>query len=222
MAMVITNNSPGAGSVAWSGMVINYKGSDYPITNGNSDKKFLWWDLTSPTVLQTSDTLPTMTDDDQIIITNISGTHYLTPTRTKVQAALLTGTMSAFISTPSSAPSADYEVANKKYVDEKRTSTIVSSATPTPNCDTTDIFTVTALTKGATFAVPAGTPVNGQGLVIRIKDNGTARTLAWNAVYREGDTILPTTTVISKTMFLGFMWNSTDSKWELLAFEDNH
>ena len=29
MAMVLTDNSPGAGSVAWSGVIITFKGVDY-------------------------------------------------------------------------------------------------------------------------------------------------------------------------------------------------
>ncbi len=100
--------------------------------------------------------------------------------------------------------------------------TIVSSATPTPVSDTTDVFTVTALALGATFGAPTGTPIGGQKLIIRIKDNAISQTLAWNAIYRAStDLALPTATVISKTMYLGFMYNSTDSKWDLLAFLDN-
>lgn len=103
-----------------------------------------------------------------------------------------------------------------------RTSTTASSATPTPNVDTTDIYTVTALAEAAAFGAPTGTPVNGQKLMIRIKDNATSRALAWNAAYRAGtDVALPTATVISKTMYVGFIWNSTDSKWDLLASMGN-
>lgn len=103
-----------------------------------------------------------------------------------------------------------------------RTSTVASSATPTPDADSTDIYTVTALAETATFGAPAGTPINGQKLMIRIKDNATARTLAWNAIYRAGtDVALPLTTVISKTVYCGFIYNSTDSKWDLMAVVGN-
>lgn len=77
MALVITDNSPSAGYVAWAGMVITYKSVNHNINNGNSNKKYIWWDLDNPTDLQTSDTMPTMTDDDCIVIVNIGGTHYL-------------------------------------------------------------------------------------------------------------------------------------------------
>jgi len=104
----------------------------------------------------------------------------------------------------------------------KREVTIASSATPTPNGDITDIYTITALAEAAEFAAPTGTPTEGQGLIIRIEDDGTARDLTWNAIYRAGDISLPTTTILGKTMYLGFMYNDTDSKWDLIAYDDNH
>jgi hypothetical protein len=104
----------------------------------------------------------------------------------------------------------------------KRTVSIADSATPTPNSDTTDIYLVTALAQTATFGAPTGTPTEGQQLIIRIKDNATARSLAWNAIYRaSSDLALPTTTIVSKTVYLGFMYNSTDSKWDLLSRLNN-
>jgi len=97
----------------------------------------------------------------------------------------------------------------------KRVTTTASSATPTPDGDASDMFTVTALAAGAVFAAPTGTPTDGQLLLIRIKDNGTARSLGWNAIYRAStDFALPTTTVISKTMYVQFVYNSADSKWD--------
>ena len=103
-----------------------------------------------------------------------------------------------------------------------RVGTVASSATPTPAGDTNDIFTVTALAEAATFAAPTGTPTDGQKLIIRIKDNATARALAWNAIYRGGtDIALPTTTIISKTVYCGFIYNSADTKWDLVALVNN-
>lgn len=111
---------------------------------------------------------------------------------------------------------------NSKVPDKQKTVSLTSSATPTPNADITDLYTVTALAEAATFGAPTGAPNQGQKLIIRIKDNGTARALSWNAIYRaSSDLALPTTTVLSKTMYLGFIYNSTDSKWDLLAVLDN-
>lgn len=82
---------------------------------------------------------------------------------------------------------------------------------------TTDIFVITAQAGALLFNSPGGTPVQGEKLIIRIKDNGTARALTWNAVFRAMGTALPSTTVLSKTLYLGFIYNSTDTKWDLIA-----
>lgn len=98
----------------------------------------------------------------------------------------------------------------------------VSTATPTPAGDARQIkYYLTALATAPTFAVPSGTPANGNELLIRIKDNGTARALAWNPIYRGGTLIaLPSTTTISKTMYVQFVYNSADSKWDLIGLTD--
>jgi len=116
--------------------------------------------------------------------------------------------------------SASATLTNKRIT--SRIGTTTSSSTPTPTGDSSDQYNVTALAAGATFAAPSGTPTDGQKLIIRIKDNGTAGTLAWNAIYRaSSDLALPTTTVISKTMYLGFVYNSADTKWDLIALLNN-
>ena len=98
-----------------------------------------------------------------------------------------------------------------------RIGTTASSATPTPNADTDDTYTITDLAAGATFGAPAGTPTDGQKLLIRIKDNATARALAFNAIYRAVGVTLPTTTVISKTLYIGCIYNLADTKWDVIA-----
>jgi hypothetical protein len=97
--------------------------------------------------------------------------------------------------------------------------TTASSGTPTPTGGSLrNFFTITALATAPTFAAPSGTPADGNYLTIRIKDNGTARALTWNAIYRAStDQALPTTTVLSKTMYVGFRYNSADSKWDCMA-----
>jgi len=103
-----------------------------------------------------------------------------------------------------------------------RIGTVASSATPTPVADDVDMYTVTALAEAAEFGAPTGTPVNGQKLIIRVKDNATARALTWNAIYRAGtDIALPTTTVLSKTLYCGFIYNSAATKWDLVAVTNN-
>jgi len=98
-----------------------------------------------------------------------------------------------------------------------RVVTEASNATPTPNADTTDEHTITAQAAAAAFAAPSGTPTEGQPMIIRIKDNGTARALTWDGIYRAIGVTLPTTTVLSKTMYIGMVYNNTDTKWDVLG-----
>src|SRR3990167_4929402 len=89
---------------------------------------------------------------------------------------------------------------------------------------TTDTLTNKRITPriGTEASSATSTPTDGQVLVIRIKDNGTARALTWNAIYRAGtDVALPSTTVLTKTLYLGFKYNAADSKWDLLAVTNN-
>ena len=89
-----------------------------------------------------------------------------------------------------------------------------STFTPVAGVAGDDAGVITALAANLTIAAPSGTPVQMQPLILRIKDNGTARTLTWNAIFRAIGVTLPTTTVINKTLYVGFLYNSTDSKWD--------
>lgn len=98
------------------------------------------------------------------------------------------------------------------------TSTVASGATLTPNgASRENELYVTAQAEAATIANPIGTLTNGNRLVIRIKDNGTARALTWGAAYRAVGLTLPTTTTAGKTMYVGAKYNSTDAVWDVIA-----
>ena len=82
---------------------------------------------------------------------------------------------------------------------------------------TCDQFEVTAQAGALKFNNPGGTPLGGQKLVIRIKDNGTARALTYDTQFRAMGVALPSTTVLSKTLYMGFIFNATDTKWDCVA-----
>ena len=94
--------------------------------------------------------------------------------------------------------------------------TVASAATITPTSDASNQYNVTALAVPATFAAPSGTPVDGQRLLLRIKDNGTARALTWNAIYRVIGVTLPTSTTAGKTIYIDCVYNSADAKWDVM------
>ena len=65
---------------------------------------------------------------------------------------------------------------------------------------------------------PTGTPSNGQKILFRLTTTN-AMTFAWNAIFLGSvDLSLPTSsTGSSKSDYLGFIYNSTSSKWHLLS-----
>lgn len=100
-----------------------------------------------------------------------------------------------------------------------RVSTETSSATPTINTDNVDAHSITALAAAITSMTTnlSGTPTNFQKLIIRIKDDGTARAITWGASFASRGATLPTTTVLSKTTSVGLIWNSVTSTWDCVA-----
>lgn len=114
------------------------------------------------------------------------------------------------------------QVVIRRQFNKKRVVSTASSTTPTPNANITDEYIITALAGNATFGEPTGTPKNGQTLIVRVKDDGTARTLAFNSIYRfSAELPAPTTTTLSKTLYIGFMYNEEAVKWDCLAVLDN-
>jgi len=100
-----------------------------------------------------------------------------------------------------------------------RITTITSSATPTINTDNCDAVTITAQAADITSMTTnlSGTPVNFQKLIIRIKDDGTARAITWGAKFEAKGVSLPTTTVLSKVLTVGFIYDTVTSKWGCVA-----
>lgn len=93
------------------------------------------------------------------------------------------------------------------------------SATPAINTDSYDVVHITAQSAAITSFTSSltGTPVDGDTLRISITDNGTARALSFGASFEASTVALPTTTVISTRLDLGFLWNTETTKWRLVA-----
>lgn len=97
-----------------------------------------------------------------------------------------------------------------------RVQSVVSAATVTAT-SLNDLVKITAQAAGLTLANPTGTFAEGQALIFRIKDNGTARSITFGANFRAVGVTLPTTTTISKTTYVGCIYNSTDTKFDVIA-----
>lgn len=94
-----------------------------------------------------------------------------------------------------------------------------SSATPTINTDNVDTYSITALATDITSFTTnlSGTPTNFQKLIIRIKDDGAARAITWGASFVAKGVTLPTTTVISKLLTVGFIYDTVAGTWGCVA-----
>lgn len=119
-------------------------------------------------------------------------------------------------------PTGTETLTNKRV--NPRTGTTASSATPAINTDSVDLYSITALAANITSMTSSltGTPVEGQKLLVWIKDNGTARTISWGASFQaSSDLALPTTTTLGKYLYTSFMYNATAAKWFLIGKLDN-
>jgi hypothetical protein len=108
-------------------------------------------------------------------------------------------------------------IANTRIV--PRVVSVTSTATANVDSNITDQYELTALAAASAISV-TGSPVDGQKLVIRLKDNGVARALTWNTstgAFRTIGTTLPTTTTVSKVSYIGTIYNSQDNYWDVVA-----
>ena len=98
-----------------------------------------------------------------------------------------------------------------------RIKTFTSDATPDIDSDDYDAVTITALAVAITDVNVTGTPTNFQKLIFRIKDNATIRAIAWGSDFEDAGKALPITTVASKLLTVGFIYNTATSKWGCVA-----
>lgn len=101
----------------------------------------------------------------------------------------------------------------------KRAPAVTQAAAPTINTDVTDVAHITGLAQAITSMTTnlTGTPNEGDMLRIDITDNGTARAITWGAKFESSTVVLPTTTVVSTRLDVGFIWNTVTSAWRVVA-----
>jgi hypothetical protein len=118
--------------------------------------------------------------------------------------------------TPTYATYSGTETLTNKRIDPRVTSA-ASASSLTPSVATADIYAYTALAAGLTINAPTGVPVDGNKLIFRLLDNGTSRTLTWDATYTVIGVTLPTATTISKTTYVGCIYNANNTRWDVIA-----
>jgi hypothetical protein len=153
-----------------------------------------------------------------------AGTTGFSPSSATAGAVTLSGTLNignggTGATTLAGASIATYtgtETLTNKRIQPRVTST-ASASSLTPDISTTDIYAYTALAANLTINAPTGTPVDGEKLMFRILDNGTARTLTFNATFTSMGISIPTTTVANKTTYVGAIYNANNTRWDVIA-----
>jgi hypothetical protein len=98
-----------------------------------------------------------------------------------------------------------------------RTSTTTTTTSLTPDLASFDQYNITALGTALTINAPIGTPVDGNKLLFRILDSGVSRAITWDATYTVIGTLLPPTTTVGKMTYVGCIYNSTNTRWDVIA-----
>ena len=104
-----------------------------------------------------------------------------------------------------------------KRINPRFSTTTSSSSAVTPDISAYDQYNWTAQAATLTINAPTGTPVDGNKLIFRILDNGTSRTLTWDATYTVIGVTLPTATTASKTTYVGCIYNANNTRWDVIA-----
>lgn len=111
----------------------------------------------------------------------------------------------------------DLSIDTVKSMLKQRIFTIANASSLGLSADSYDGFAVTAQAEPFTFSTVGGVLTEGRQLIYRLKDDGTPRALSWDAIYRAIGVTLPTTTVANKTLYVGVIYNATDTKWDVVA-----
>jgi len=94
-----------------------------------------------------------------------------------------------------------------------------NSATPTLNTDDFDMMVITGQSATITNFTTnlTGTPTNGQKLIISITGTAAVAITSFGSKFEASTVALPTTTVGTNRLDIGFIWNATTLKWRCVA-----
>ena len=127
------------------------------------------------------------------------------------------GFAAASAGTDYTSPSSTETLTNKRVTPRILSAASYTTDTGTSlNCDNLDEFIVTAQAGALKLNNPTGTPTDGQVLIVAV--TGTAaRALTYDTQFQASTVALPTTTVTTARLTLGFIWAAATSKWIIVG-----
>lgn len=138
--------------------------------------------------------------------------------KTDTKGSLTSGNVTTALGFTPLGPSSTDTLTNKRI--QPRVLSATSSTTFSVNADSYDVAEMTMTGVAGTLAIgnPTGTPVNGQKLIYKLQTTN-AQTYNWGTIFQGStDLALPTASSgTSKWDYYGFIYNSTATKWQLIA-----
>jgi hypothetical protein len=159
----------------------------------------------------------TLTANNSITLAGVDG-----KTLTVNNSLTLAGTDATVMTFPSSSDTVAGLDATQTFTNKRVTPRVLAStansATPTLNTDSYDMMVITGQSVAITSFTTnlTGTPTNGQKLWISITGTG-AIGITWGGSFESSTVLLPSTTISTNRLDVGFVWNVATSKWRCVA-----
>lgn len=95
--------------------------------------------------------------------------------------------------------------------------TVTNTAAPSIAAAPTMVLNDSGLAVAVTSVSVTGSPLDGDRVLMRFKDDGTSRTITLGASFRAMGVTVPTATTSGKWLQIGAVYNAVDSIWDVLA-----
>lgn len=76
---MVYSNTPLPGKIRWENIKIKHNDKIYPVNNGSTELKYIYWDINNPYQLQETNIIPTQNGNTILVLINSEGNHIILP-----------------------------------------------------------------------------------------------------------------------------------------------